>query len=154
MTAPEALSFSSASGSRLGCAYLVCAHRTRFRVPLLQTVIGYVYRRDLVPPLLHALLYGGLSSPGRYALCPPLPLAGFYPSQDVAAACIFLATKTEECGRKLRDVAKIYCSKVNRIKIEDIADHSSVRAAALAAPVMSLTTPSGSGRQPERYPPN
>ncbi|CAK5277706.1 unnamed protein product [Mycena citricolor] len=30
-----------------------------------------------------------------------------YHRQDVAAACIFLATKTEECGRKLRDVARI-----------------------------------------------
>jgi cyclin K len=32
--------------------------------------------------------------------------------QDVAAACVFLATKTEECGRKLRDVAKVYHSKL------------------------------------------
>ncbi|KAF5391436.1 hypothetical protein D9757_001915 [Collybiopsis confluens] len=32
--------------------------------------------------------------------------------QDVAAACVFLATKTEECGRKLRDVAKVYHSKI------------------------------------------
>ncbi|KAF8212264.1 cyclin-like protein [Mycena galopus ATCC 62051] len=30
-----------------------------------------------------------------------------YHRQDVAASCIFLATKTEECGRKLRDVARI-----------------------------------------------
>ncbi|KAG2349933.1 cyclin-like protein [Suillus weaverae] len=29
-----------------------------------------------------------------------------YHRQDVAASCIFLATKTEECGRKLRDVAR------------------------------------------------
>lgn len=33
--------------------------------------------------------------------------------QEVAASCIFLATKTEECGRKLRDVAKICYSKVS-----------------------------------------
>ncbi|KAJ7172504.1 cyclin-like protein [Mycena filopes] len=32
--------------------------------------------------------------------------------QDVAASCIFLATKTEECGRKLRDVARICQVKV------------------------------------------
>ncbi|KAJ3540921.1 hypothetical protein NMY22_g4101 [Coprinellus aureogranulatus] len=31
---------------------------------------------------------------------------------DVAASCIFLATKTEECGRKLVDVARIYQTKV------------------------------------------
>jgi len=33
-------------------------------------------------------------------------------TKDVAAACIFLATKTEECGRKLRDVARVYHAKV------------------------------------------
>ncbi|KAJ6596864.1 cyclin-like protein [Mycena vulgaris] len=32
--------------------------------------------------------------------------------QDVAASCIFLATKTEECGRKLRDVARISQVKI------------------------------------------
>ncbi|KAJ7109349.1 cyclin-like protein [Mycena epipterygia] len=32
--------------------------------------------------------------------------------QDVAASCIFLATKTEECGRKLRDVARICQVKI------------------------------------------
>ncbi|KAJ7219246.1 cyclin-like protein [Mycena pura] len=35
-----------------------------------------------------------------------------YHRQEVAASCIFLATKTEECGRKLRDVARICQSKV------------------------------------------
>ncbi|KAK7014885.1 cyclin pch1 [Favolaschia claudopus] len=35
-----------------------------------------------------------------------------YHRQDVAAACIFLATKTEECGRKLRDVARICQLKI------------------------------------------
>ncbi|KAE9387497.1 cyclin-like protein [Gymnopus androsaceus JB14] len=35
--------------------------------------------------------------------------------QDVAAACVFLATKTEECGRKLRDVAKVYHSKLTGV---------------------------------------
>ncbi|KNZ74245.1 Cyclin pch1 [Termitomyces sp. J132] len=35
----------------------------------------------------------------------------FAPS-DVAASCIFLATKTEECGRKLRDVARIGQAKI------------------------------------------
>ncbi|TEB35899.1 cyclin-like protein [Coprinellus micaceus] len=39
------------------------------------------------------------------------PMEEFH-RQDVAAACIFLATKTEECGRKLVDVARIYQTKV------------------------------------------
>lgn len=48
--------------------------------------------------------------------------------QDVAAACIFLATKTEECGRKLRDVAKVYCAKVyGRKNVDEIPDDSKVR---------------------------
>ncbi|KAI0093641.1 cyclin-like protein [Irpex rosettiformis] len=47
-----------------------------------------------------------------------------YHRQDVGAACIFLATKTEECGRKLKDVAKVFCSKVWGKKMEDIADDS------------------------------
>jgi len=37
--------------------------------------------------------------------------------QDVAASCIFLATKTEECGRKLRDVARVYQAKVQNADI-------------------------------------
>ncbi|KAH9854135.1 cyclin-like protein [Lenzites betulinus] len=47
-----------------------------------------------------------------------------YHRQDVAASCIFLATKTEECGRKLRDVAKVVCSKVSHIDIAKIKDDS------------------------------
>ncbi|KZP12012.1 cyclin-like protein [Athelia psychrophila] len=35
-----------------------------------------------------------------------------YHRQDVAASCIFLATKTEECGRKLRDVARVCEAKI------------------------------------------
>lgn len=45
-----------------------------------------------------------------------------YHRQEVAAACIFLATKTEECGRKLRDVAKVYWSKVGKVDIKELAD--------------------------------
>lgn len=41
--------------------------------------------------------------------------------QDVAAACIFLATKTEECGRKLRDVARIYEAKILNCDINKVA---------------------------------
>ncbi|KJA13966.1 hypothetical protein HYPSUDRAFT_1074518 [Hypholoma sublateritium FD-334 SS-4] len=40
--------------------------------------------------------------------------------QNVAASCIFLATKTEECGRKLRDVARLYQAKVKNVDITTI----------------------------------
>ncbi|KAF8228192.1 cyclin-like protein [Tricholoma matsutake] len=40
--------------------------------------------------------------------------------QDVAASCIFLATKTEECGRKLRDVARVCQAKINGVDISHI----------------------------------
>ena len=39
--------------------------------------------------------------------------------KDVAASCIFLATKTEECGRKLRDVAIVFCAKITGIEVTD-----------------------------------
>lgn len=66
----------------------------------------------MVSPILHAILYGRL---------PPAATC-----QDVAASCIFLATKTEECGRKLRDVAKVFYSKVAKIDINDISDDNKV----------------------------
>ncbi|KAL0580959.1 hypothetical protein V5O48_001051 [Marasmius crinis-equi] len=44
--------------------------------------------------------------------------------QDVAASCIFLATKTEECGRKLRDVAMVYHSKLSGLDVNDIPSDS------------------------------
>ncbi|SJL00366.1 uncharacterized protein ARMOST_03679 [Armillaria ostoyae] len=47
-----------------------------------------------------------------------------YHRQDVAASCIFLATKTEECGRKLRDVARVCQSKVSGKDVADIPDTS------------------------------
>ncbi|KAJ7632590.1 cyclin-like protein [Roridomyces roridus] len=40
-----------------------------------------------------------------------------YHRQDVAASCIFLATKTEECGRKLRDVARICQVKITNKEV-------------------------------------
>lgn len=46
--------------------------------------------------------------------------------QDVAAACVFLSTKTEECGRKLRDVAKVYHSKSAGIDLKSIPSDSKV----------------------------
>ncbi|TFY72717.1 hypothetical protein EVG20_g288 [Dentipellis fragilis] len=45
-----------------------------------------------------------------------------YHRQDVAASCIFLATKTEECGRKLRDVARVYCAKVANTNVRDVPE--------------------------------
>ncbi|KAH9484309.1 Cyclin pch1 [Psilocybe cubensis] len=44
--------------------------------------------------------------------------------QDVAASCIFLSTKTEECGRKLRDVARVYQAKVQNADIATIPTES------------------------------
>ncbi|KAG5643480.1 hypothetical protein DXG03_000868 [Asterophora parasitica] len=44
--------------------------------------------------------------------------------QDVAASCIFLATKTEECGRKLRDVARVCHAKAVGIDTNTIAADS------------------------------
>lgn len=54
---------------------------------------------------------------------------GFYSTilQDVAASCIFLATKTEECGRKLRDVAKVCHAKIAGIDMSHIPADSKVR---------------------------
>ena len=46
--------------------------------------------------------------------------------QDVAASCIFLATKTEECGRKLRDVAKICNAKITGMDPNTIPNDSKV----------------------------
>lgn len=45
-----------------------------------------------------------------------------YDGKDIAGGCIFLATKTEECGRKLRDVAKVAQSKITGTNIETITD--------------------------------
>ncbi|KAN0077312.1 Cyclin-like protein [Tylopilus felleus] len=49
-----------------------------------------------------------------------------YHRQDVAAACIFLATKTEECGRKLRDVARVCQSKITGTDVSHIPAESEV----------------------------
>lgn len=46
-----------------------------------------------------------------------------YHRQTIAAACIFLATKTEECGRKLRDVARVSTSKAKGIDVCDIPEN-------------------------------
>ncbi|KAH7889720.1 cyclin-like protein [Phlebopus sp. FC_14] len=48
----------------------------------------------------------------------------YHRQQDVAAACIFLATKTEECGRKLRDVARVCQSKITGADVSHIPGES------------------------------
>lgn len=91
---------------------------------IVQTYLGHVHGCDVVPPLLHALCNGRLPPPGmfvRSCLSHLLKLL-----QDVAASCIFLATKTEECGRKLRDVARLYQAKVNNVDITTIPADSKV----------------------------
>ncbi|KDQ60848.1 hypothetical protein JAAARDRAFT_124750 [Jaapia argillacea MUCL 33604] len=47
-----------------------------------------------------------------------------YHRQDVAASCIFLATKTEECGRKLKDVAKVFQMKITGVEADSIPTNS------------------------------
>jgi len=47
--------------------------------------------------------------------------------KDVAATCIFLATKTEECGRKLKDVARICQAKVHSTDVNNIPADGKVR---------------------------
>lgn len=46
--------------------------------------------------------------------------------QDVAASCIFLATKTEECGRKLRDVARVCEAKIANKEVNLIPEDGKV----------------------------
>ena len=58
-------------------------------------------------------------------VCPPFHAPRFIISQahslqHVAASCIFLATKTEECGRKLRDVARVSHAKAENRDITTI----------------------------------
>jgi hypothetical protein len=78
----------------------------------------------LVPPLLHAIFSGRFSPPGTSIL----DWMGhpFIPKQDVAASCVFLATKTEECGRKLRDVARVYQAKVKNVDVNAVPADSKV----------------------------
>lgn len=54
--------------------------------------------------------------------------------QDVAASSIFLATKTEECGRKLRDVARVCEAKIANKEVSFIPADGKVR----IAPCLSL----------------
>lgn len=62
----------------------------------------------------------------RCAAQPPCHSALIQP-QDVAASCIFLATKTEECGRKLRDVARVCEAKIANTEVPNIAADGKVR---------------------------
>lgn len=91
-----------------------------------QAVVGYGHGCNLVPPVLHALLYGRLFKTGTLAHNMLNVISYHLLWQDVAAACIFLATKTEECGRKLRDVARVFSAKVGNKEMSEIAMESKV----------------------------
>ena len=84
---------------------------------------------DVVPSLLYAVFYARLSSPSQslsLSLSWP-PHSSLIRHQTIAAACVFLATKTEECGRKLRDVARVCQSKAKGIDVRDIPESGPVR---------------------------
>jgi hypothetical protein len=85
----------------------------------------FIHRSYLVPSLLHAVFDARLPSTGSSCWFPPhiQPIR----HKTVAAACIFLATKTEECGRKLRDVARVCQSKAKGIDVCDIPESGPVR---------------------------
>jgi len=57
----------------------------------------------------------------------PLKIPSSPSWKDVAATCIFLATKTEECGRKLKDVARICQAKVHSTDVNNIPADGKVR---------------------------
>ena len=83
---------------------------------------------NVVSSFLYAVFYARSSStsPSLCQLSCPLPHP-LIPHQTIAAACIFLATKTEECGRKLRDVARVCQSKAKGIDVRDIPESGPVR---------------------------
>jgi hypothetical protein len=91
-----------------------------------QAFISNVYCCHLVSQVLYEILSGGLSPSSKSFPLFFSPLLKSRRRQDVAAACIFLATKTEECGRKLRDVAKVCQAKISGVNITQIADDSKV----------------------------
>ena len=82
----------------------------------------------MVPSLLHAVFDARSSSAGSSShSCSFLPHIPPIRHKTIAAACIFLATKTEECGRKLRDVARVCQSKAKGIDVCDIPESGPVR---------------------------
>jgi hypothetical protein len=96
---------------------------------LLQSFPWPIHGCDVVPSLLYAVFYARLSSPSQslsqLLSWPPHP--SLIRHQTIAAACVFLATKTEECGRKLRDVARVCQSKAKGIDVRDIPESGPVR---------------------------
>jgi cyclin K len=84
---------------------------------------------DVVPSLLYAVFYARLSSPSQSLsqLLSGPSHSSLIRHQTIAAACVFLATKTEECGRKLRDVARVCQSKAKGIDVRDIPESGPVR---------------------------
>lgn len=91
----------------------------------LQSLLSNVHCRHLVSSLLHEVFHGGLPQTG-IALTPSVRPHAYTSAcmQDVAAACIFLATKTEECGRKLRDVARVSQAKITGVDVSHISSDS------------------------------
>ena len=130
-TGIEASSFSIVSGRPSACANR-CGQLVPFLVMLnpclSQPFSRSIHRSHLVPSLLHAVFDARLSSAGSssHPCCFPPHLPQIR-HKTIAAACIFLATKTEECGRKLRDVARVCQSKAKGIDVCDIPEGSPVR---------------------------
>jgi hypothetical protein len=124
ITVQEASSFFFVSELLLFCqCFLIPA--ASFLRPL-QADPCIVHSRNLVPSLLYEVSAGALPQTGRLVKIDASSPSSVTHPQDVAAACIFLATKTEECGRKLRDVAKIAYSKVSNIDVKEIPSDSKV----------------------------
>jgi len=105
----------SVSSGLLSCLSVLIIVQSAYHLTHVPSYVGNVYSCHLVPPLLHAVFYGRFSPSGTSILNCIGHL--FIRNQDVAASCIFLATKTEECGRKLRDVARVYQAKVKNVDV-------------------------------------
>jgi hypothetical protein len=106
-----------------------CRYAQPTLVSLPQSFPWPIHGCDVVPSLLYAVFYARLSSPSQslsqLLSWPPHP--SLIRHQTIAAACVFLATKTEECGRKLRDVARVCQSKAKGIDVRDIPESGPVR---------------------------
>lgn len=81
----------------------------------------------LVSPLLYATFYDRIPSPGTVFCSFAHSITDTSVIKDLAAACIFLATKTEECGRKLRDVARVCQAKIHNTDVNNIPADGKVR---------------------------
>lgn len=135
MIGPEASSFCIASVHRSACSSdqtlstPVSVDMLNQPLSLPQPFSWPIHGCDVVPSLLYAVFYARLSSPSQSLsqLLSWPPHSSLIRHQTIAAACIFLATKTEECGRKLRDVARVCQSKAKGIDVRDIPESGPVR---------------------------